>query len=124
MAKQDMSTVNVEEGFLPKFTKEFLAHYGADSIFVRTLSDCYTYALVKVLQANQMSYNVDSVAAFSNKKAVDLLSGWINSVEGAKQLALQEAMGVKPIGSLESLVDESLVKGRFQEWLVWLQEKK
>jgi hypothetical protein len=120
----DMSNVNVEEGFLPKFTKEFLSHYGADSIFVRTLSDCYTYALVKVMQVNQMSYDANAVATFSNKEAADLLSGWISSVEGAKQLALQEAMGIKPIGSLESLVDETLGKGRFREWLAWLQEKK
>lgn len=123
MANMDMSNVNVEEGFLPKFTKEFIAHYGADSAFVRTLSDCYTSALVKVLKANKMSYDADRVAAFSNQDSVELLSGWINSVEGAKQLALQEAMGVKPIGSLESLVDESLGKGRFREWLVWLQDK-
>ena len=118
-----MSSVNVEEGFLPKFSQGFLVHYGADSAYVRTLSDCYTNALVKVLDANKMLYNPNAVATFSNQAAVDLLCELIGSVEGAKQLALQEAMGVKPIGSLKLHVDKSLGEARFQQWLTWLQDK-
>ena len=122
MKKEENGSINVEEGFIPKFSKEFLTHHGADSVFVRTLSDCYTHALIKVLDANKMAYNADAVAIFSSQAAEELLSGWITSVEGAKELALQEAMGVKPIGSLELLVDKSLGEGRFKQWLTWLEE--
>ena len=121
---QEMETVNVDEGFLPKFSDAFLERYGRESIFVRTLSDYFTSNLVRVLEVNGMLNNPDTVAMFSNQVALDLLSEWFRSVDGATQIAFQESIGRQPVGSLESLVDKTLGQGRFQQWLNWLKEKE
>jgi len=117
-----MRRVNVDEGFLPKFSDAFLNRYGRESIFVRTLSDFFTGNLAQILEANGMLNNPDTVAMFSNQAAVDLLSEWFRSVDGAKLTAFQESLGYQPVGSLESLVDKTLGQGRFEQWLIWLKE--
>jgi len=119
-----MRRVNVDEGFLPKFSDAFLNRYGRESIFVRTLSDFFTGNLARILEANGMLNNPDTVAMFSNQAALDVLSEWFRSVDGAAQTAFQESIGSQPVGSLESLVDKTLGQGGFQQWLNWLEEKE
>ena len=113
--------VNVDEGFLHGFPDEFLEHYGRESMFARTLSDWLTDGLARLLKANGRLSESDPVAQYSSEAAVEILSEWIKSVEGAKQMALQESMGWEPIGSLEALVDKKLGEGRFQQWLNHLE---
>ena len=117
-----MATVNVDDGFLPKFTPAFLKQYGRESLFVRTLSDYYTIGLARMYEAHGMLTSPHTVALFSTESAVKLLADWFRSVDGAKQTALQESMGALPVGSLEALVDKTLGIGRFAEWLTWLNE--
>lgn len=115
-------TINVDEGFLPKFSAAFLKHYGGHSIFVRTLSDHFTTRLVQMMEAKGKLPHPEKVATFSTPQALERLETWLESVEGAHKMALQESMGSLPVGSLESLVDGTLGKGRFAEWLDWMKE--
>ncbi len=113
MTDKKLSSINVDEGFLPKFNKSFLDYYGEDSLYVRTVSDYFTMALARMLEAKGMLMSWDSVALFSSEKAVDILSEYFKQVDGAKEKALSEAFGNLPLGSTEELINDVLGTGTF-----------
>ena len=114
-------TMNVGEGFLPHFAPEYLLHYGADSEFVRAVSDLFTLAVAKVLEQAGQLHAPSDVALFSDDQALDALRELVRAVEAVRQPLLQEAHGAAPLGASAVAIDAVLGKGAFQIWLVAFQ---
>ena len=110
--------INIEQGFIVHWCKEFLDHYGFDSEFPKTVSDIYTLKLAKMM-ADKGDLNPDkTVALFSNQIAVDELSNLVKVCNEAGAVLYKEAFGTVPIGSLEKTVDSKLDDGVFKQWLI------
>ena len=46
-----MQTVNVDEGFYPRFSDSFKEHYGVNSSFVLALADAFTFGLFEMMKS-------------------------------------------------------------------------
>lgn len=114
---EELVSVNVSEGFLPRFVTQFTGHYGDDSEFVRAVADTFTLALAKALEHAGRLHDPGAVARVSDEAAVSSLRELISSVPGVKQSLLQEALGSAPLGSVGRLVDSGLGSGVFRIWL-------
>ena len=121
MESDTLATVNVDEGFLPKYDRKFLDYYGIESSFVRTLSDYFTTALARMLDEKGMLESWDTVALFSSKSALKKLSDYFKQIDEAKKAILQESFGSIPVGSTENICDQYLGKGSFRQMLQSLE---
>lgn len=109
--------VNVGDGFLPHFATAFVDRYGRHSEFVRAVSDLFTLALAQLLERAGRLDDPADVALFSDERTVAALRELIRVVETMRQPLFQEALGTSPIGTMASVVEESLGEGVFTAWL-------
>lgn len=114
--------ISVRHGFLPRFEKTFLLHFGMDSCYVRTLSDYFTTGMVRMLKFHNRLESWESVAFFSTPEAVEKLAEYFNLVEGVKEISLREAFGKEPLGSTEILIDHCLGDGTFNRMCQIIEE--
>ena len=122
MSQDHLVSVNVHDGFLPIFAPIFMEHYGSSSIFVRTLADCFTLRLARVLEKQGKLESPQLVARHSTNQAVERLEQWLSTVDGANRTAMQEALGLLPLGSMALLVEKEFGAERFKQWMEWLDE--
>ena len=108
--------INVDEGFLPKFSKDFLETYGEKSIFTYAVSDLFTHATVNMLKANNRLVSEETIAYFGSEEAEDNLNSLVNIVDGSLTL-YQESCEFLPIGSFADLVDSVFKEEIFNLWL-------
>jgi hypothetical protein len=112
-----LRNINVDEGFLPHFSKDFIGRYGQESIFVFAVSDLYTRATARLLDAKGLLKSWDSVAYFGTDEAVEVLSELVMTIPQGKQTLLQDACGSAESGSFERLVVSSIGGAGFRSWL-------
>jgi len=62
------------------------------------------------------------VARHSTNQAVERLEQWLSTVDGANRTAMQEALGLLPLGSMALLVEKEFGAERFKQWMEWLDE--
>ena len=115
--------INVDEGFLPKFTKDFLDTYGTESVFTYAVSDLLTHATANLLRANNRLVSEDKIAYFGSEEAEDNLISLVRAIDGTTIL-YQESCGIMPIGSFAELVDSTFKEEIFNLWLKEFQNKK
>jgi hypothetical protein len=115
--------INVDEGFLPKFSKDFLETYGNDSIFTYAVSDFLTHAVANMLRAHNRLVSEETVAYFGSEEAEVNLSLLVEAVDGTITL-YQESCGILPIGSFAELVDSVFKEEIFNLWLKEFQNEK
>jgi hypothetical protein len=109
--------INVDEGFLPRFSKSFLEYYGPESVFVFAVSDLFTREVARALDASAKLKSWDSVAFFGSDEAMEALSQFVLLIPKCKQTLLQEAAGDIGAGSFDRLASESIGVQNFQSWM-------
>lgn len=113
---EDFVSVDVSDGFLPRFVGPYLARYGERSEFVRAVADTFTLALGRLLERAGRLPDPDRIARVSDDSAVSALRELIAAVPEIKQPLLQEALGSAPLGSVGQLVDAQLGASVFDRW--------
>lgn len=116
--------VNIGDGFLPHFAREFRAHYGPESQFVRALSDLFTLALAQVQERAGQLRDPSDVALYSDELALGCLRTLVAKIGEAKRVLLQEALGETQIGGAASAIDNALGPGTFDSWLRLFEARK
>jgi hypothetical protein len=97
--------VSVSDGFLKSFTAPFLNTFGADSLFVRTVSDFLTLGLTRMLIQKGRLQESDPVALFSDEEALEVLRGLTRAQPSLKVPLLQEPLGYGKAGAIEKSFD-------------------
>jgi hypothetical protein len=118
---KQLGTVNVEEGFFPRFASPFREHYGSESIFVRATADMFTLALSRLLSAHDRLPDGTVVPVLGPSEAERAIARLIKVVPTIRELLLQEALGDVPLGSFGDSVDARLGTGAFARWLAHLE---
>ena len=110
--------INIEQGFIVHWCQDFLAHYGFDSEFPKTVSDMYTIKLARMMEdRGDLSPDI-TVALFSSQAAVNELRNLVEVCNEAGPVLYKEAFGTAQVGTLEKTVDDKLGDGVFKKWLI------
>ena len=108
-------SVNVGEGFLPRFSPVFLDRYGP--AFANAASDHFTLRLAEIMDRAGDLVNASEIALFSDDKSVAMLRAFVNCLGEHKKQVLSEACGTAPVGTISRLANECLGDGMFDAWL-------
>ena len=110
-------SVNVGDGFLKSFAPSFLSRFGADALFVRTVSDLFTSALARMLREKGRLGEADPVALFSDAEALDVLRALTRAHPSLKEPLFQEPLGYAADGAIAESFDALFDAGTFGIWL-------
>lgn len=116
--------INVDDGFLPRFSKGFLEYYGPESVFIFAVSDLFTRAVARMLDASGQLRSWDSVAFFGTDEAMEALSQFVTMIPMGKETLLKEVGGDIEPGSFVSLASESIGVQNFRSWFKAFQLSK
>jgi len=109
--------LNIKDGFFSKFDENFVSTFENYPNFVRTLSDFFTKKAELILNSLSSTNKSTSCAILGTRECFDLLMELFSKVPGAEEVALHEAFGQLPIGTLNDLVDMTLGIGTFYSFL-------
>jgi len=123
-------SVNIETGFYPHFTKEFLEFYGQKSVFVLATADVLTKSFTDVLiNAGRVDRDTKSFRLGKINPSRELTSLVSKHVEadstsdGILYLS-RESTGVAPIGTFSSEIDRVFGEGVFKSWVDFVDSGK
>jgi len=114
-------TVNVDEGFLPRFSAEFRSRFGHESLFVRAVSDYFTMALARMLAAHGRLNNTQSVKFFGSEEAARAVSRLVAGNRELSHALMQSATGSKPPEFFERAFLEKRPEVALDAWLAALE---
>jgi hypothetical protein len=121
--EQDGIPASVTDGFLKSFAASFTNTFGADSLFVRTVSDLLTLSLARMLIAKGRLTESDSVAVFSDEEALDILRTLIGAHPSLKVPLLQEPLGHCAAGAIEQTFETLFGPSVFRSWLAAFERR-
>ena len=110
-------SVSVGDGFAKSFAPSFLSRFGAQSLFVRTVSDFLTLGLARMLREKGRLGESDPVALFSDAEALDVLRALTRAHPSLKQPLFQEPLGYATDGAIAESFDALFDAGTFGTWL-------
>jgi hypothetical protein len=110
-------SVNVGDGFLKSFVSPFLSTFGADSLFVRTISDLFTLALARMLIEKGRLQESDPIALFSDEEALDVVKALTRTHPSLKVAFLQEPLGYGDARAIEQSFEALFGPSTFRPWL-------
>ena len=112
-----METVNVDEGFYPRFSHTFKSHYGENSSFVLALADAFTFGLFEMMKSKGLLVEGSQVLLLGTVDARKAVIELIKSAPDIQTVILQESFGTVPLGSYRKALDEIKGASFFDEWL-------
>lgn len=121
--------IDLDEGYRPHFTEDFVALYGANSLFTLAVADCLLERHVEVLvraeklAADTPTLQLGPIGALKSLVALlKFLSA--RNVEKPVVLLMQCALGHTAPVQFERKVDESLGLGAFGRWVQALERSE
>jgi hypothetical protein len=112
-----MQTVNVDEGFYPRFSEFFKEHYGGNSSFVLALADAFTFGLFEMMKSKDLLVEGSQVLLLGTVDARKGVIELIKSAPDIQTVILQESFGTVPLGSYRKALDEIKGASFFDDWL-------
>ncbi len=123
-----LGSVSPVDGFLPQFVFEFKeANGGAESQFVRAVSDYFTTALAEMWLAHDLRRPDEPVALFASVDALQSLTRLMHRLygdHGKETVALtllNEAFGARPQGTFARMADATFDVGFFSAWVAEIE---
>jgi len=113
----NMQTVNVDEGFYPRFSDSFKEHYGVNSSFVLALADAFTFGLFEMMKSKGLLVEGSQVLLLGTVDARKAVIELIKSAPDIQTILLQESFGIVPLGSYRKALDEIKGASFFDDWL-------
>ena len=115
-------SIDPEHGFMPHFSEAFVEHYNENWPYVCAVADLLTENFKQVLVGAGKASESEEFAAHGEVGAQESLRAMLSAIESRgvgkpTLLALQEAVGEKPPGTLAAVVDAHLGRGIFESWL-------
>ena len=110
--------VNVAEGFAPLLKPDFIARYGARSLFVRASADLFTRTLARMLEAKGRREPDQPMGRVVDDEALESLAKLVKRLGREAKSALSSAsFGPGPSDAFEAYVDNACGAGAFSAWL-------
>ena len=114
---------------MPHFSEAFVEHYSADWPYVCAVADLLTENFKQVLVRAGKASESAEFATHGEVEARESLRAMLSTAEsrGSEKpvlLALQEAVGKKPPGTLATVIDAHLGTGVFELWLGLINSRR